>query len=249
MPPVGLIIAGLDPSGGAGLIRDTVVFSNFGVHPLGVITANTSQNSCGAFGLQPVEEKFFRNQLKVLKEDFTPSVVKVGMLSRGRFLKIALETFGGIPFVVDPVMFSKNGKPLVDDPKVYLKLAKEIFLITPNLEEAKFLANLQTEEPLKLLETLRGIGFRNILLKGGHSKNPDKVVDYLLTEGGEIFTYTKRRVGKHPRGTGCTLSSAVAALMARGKPLVEAFEEAEEYLEGEFKRATKLGRCYEIFTP
>jgi hydroxymethylpyrimidine/phosphomethylpyrimidine kinase len=249
MTPTGLIIAGLDPSGGAGLIRDTIVFSQFGVHPLGVITANTSQNSCGAYRQQPIGVEFFKHQLEVLKEDFSPSAAKVGMLSRSVFLKIALETFKGIPFVVDPVMFSKNGKPLVDNPEVYKELAEEIFLITPNLNEAKYLTNLQTEEPLKLLETLKGLGFKNVLLKGGHSKNPLKVIDYLLTEEGKLYTFTKKRINKHPRGTGCALSSAITALLVKGYSLPEAVKEAENYLERLIKKARKLGRCYEIFIP
>jgi hydroxymethylpyrimidine/phosphomethylpyrimidine kinase len=249
MTLTGLIIAGLDPSGGAGLIRDTAVFSYFGVHPLGVITSNTSQNSCGAYKQHPVEVEFFKHQLEVLKEDFSPSAVKVGMLSRSVFLKIALETFKGIPFIVDPVMFSKNGKPLVDNPQVYKELSEEIFLITPNLDEAKYLTNLRTEEPLKLLEALRGLGFKNILLKGGHSKDPFKVVDYLLTEDGKLYTFTKKRINKHPRGTGCALSSAITALLIKGYSLLEAVKESENYLERLIKGAKKLGRCHEIFVP
>lgn len=243
---VGLIIAGLDPSGGAGILLDTKVFSKFGIHTCGVITANTVQNSCGARGWQPTDEKLFTLQLETLKEDFQIGVVKVGMLAKGVFLKRALETFRGVPFIVDPVMFSKNSTPLVDDTEIYNILAGEIFLITPNLVEAKILTNTAEENPEKLLQLLGEKGFKNVLLKGGHSKDPNEVVDYLLTEDGEILTYRRKRLNVHPRGTGCILSSAVTSNLLLHGDLKKAFLEGEKFVDKALKRAKKLGKCHEI---
>ncbi len=243
---VGLIIAGLDPSGGAGILLDTKVFFKFGIHTCGVITANTVQNSCGAKGWQPTDEELFALQLETLKEDFQIGVVKVGMLAKGVFLKRALETFRGDPFIVDPVMFSKNGTPLVDDTEIYKLLAGEIFLITPNLVEAKILTDTAEEDPLKLLQLLGERGFKNVLLKGGHSKDPDEVVDYLLTEDGETLTYRRKRLNVHPRGTGCLLSSAVASNLLLHGDLKKAFLEGEKFVDKALKKVKKLGRCHEI---
>jgi len=243
---VGLIIAGLDPSGGAGILLDTRVFSEFGIHTCGVITANTVQNSCGAKGWQPTDEELFTLQLETLKEDFQIGVVKVGMLAKGMFLKKALKTFRGVPFIVDPVMFSKNGTPLVDDTEIYNLLAGEIFLITPNLVEAQILTGTAAEAPLKLLQLLGESGFKNVLLKGGHSKDPDEVVDYLLTEDGETLTYRRKRLNVHPRGTGCLLSSAVASNLLLYGDLKTAFLEGEKFVDKALQRAIKLGKCHEI---
>lgn len=243
---VGLVAAGLDPCGGAGILLDVRVFSRFGLHTCGVITANTVQNSCGAKGWTAVDEKIFIRQLETLREDFHVGVVKVGMLARAGFLKHLLSTFGGLPFVVDPVLFSKNGKPLLDNPEIYLSHAGEIFLITPNLVEARYLTSSEGEDEGELLFRLRELGFRNVLLKGGHSDDPAEVVDYLLTEDGEIFTYKRKRLNIHPRGTGCLLSSAVAANWLLYGNVKEAFLKAEKFVDETLKRAKKLGRCHEI---
>ena len=243
---MGLIVAGLDPSGGAGILLDTKVFQYFKVPSAGVITANTVQNSCGAKYWKPVEENLFKDQLEFLKEDFTFGVIKTGMVARRRFLEIVAQTFERIPLIVDPVMFSKNGVSLIDDWKVYLDLAEEIFLITPNLLEAQTLAGLQTEDAEKLLISLKRRGFKNILLKGGHLKG-ERVRDYLLLENGEFYIFSRPRLTVQPRGTGCALSSAIAANFLTLKNLKEAALRAEEFIKNLLKTAQKLGKCHEIF--
>ena len=243
---VGLLVAGFDPSGGAGILLDTRVFKHFGVHAVGVITALTVQNSCGAYGWEAVDFELFKKQLEFLISDFPIGVVKVGMLAKGEILEYLTETLKGLPFVVDPVMFSKNGKPLLDNPNIYKKLAEEISLITPNLDEAKILTGLETENPYELLSALGDLGFKNILLKGGHFDNTQYVVDYLLTEKGEVYTFDRERFKKRPRGTGCALSSAVAANLLKGFELPKAFEIAEKFLTEALEKAQKPGRCHEI---
>jgi len=243
---VGLIAAGFDPSGGAGVLLDTRVFQRFSTSSVALITALTVQNSCGAYGWKAVEFEIFEKGLEFLKSDFQIGVVKVGMVAKEDFLKLLTEKLEGIPFVVDPVIFSKNGKQLLDNPSVYKELADRFFLITPNLNEARLLSNLNTEEPLKLLEALKKIGFKNILLKGGHLPTTERVVDYFLTEEGKLLTFERERFKKSPRGTGCALSSAVAANLLKGLELVEAVGRAEEFLTEALKNAEKLGKCHEI---
>ncbi|RTZ69797.1 MAG: hypothetical protein DSZ30_01885 [Aquificaceae bacterium] len=243
-----LVIAGLDPSGGAGILLDIKVFSFFKIPTAGVITANTVQNSCGAFGYEVTDGKLFAEQLLKLKEDFSFGVIKVGMLAKGEFLELTLSTFEGVNAVVDPVMYSKNGKPLVDNPLIYKTLAERIFLITPNLEEAKILTETETDDPLKLGKLLKELGFKNVLLKGGHLQDPKKVRDYLFTEDGEILTFERKRVDKTPRGTGCLISSAIAALYLKTGDLKSAFFKAEEFVGKVLEKALKLGKCYEILT-
>ncbi|NPB05199.1 MAG: hydroxymethylpyrimidine/phosphomethylpyrimidine kinase [Aquificae bacterium] len=246
MNRVGLTVAGLDPSGGAGILLDQRVFSHFGVFAAGVITANTVQNSCGARHWKPVDEKLFTDQLRALKEDLPVGVIKVGMLARARFLEVLLDAFGEVPAVVDPVLASKNGLPLVDEPAVYLRLAPRIFLFTPNWDEARRLTGLGGS-PTEVLQKLKEFGFKNVLLKGGHMEG-DRVRDYLLLESGELLVFSKPRVAKSPRGTGCALSSAIAALFLKTGDLKEAALRAEEFLKGALERAERLGRCHEFLT-
>jgi len=238
-----LIVAGFDPSGGAGVVLDARVFSAFGVHAAALITANTVQNSCGAKGAFPVQPDLFGRQLEALLEDFSFGVVKVGMLGRSSFLTEVLNALDA-PAVVDPVLASKNGKPLVDDPSVYLREASRIFLITPNLPEARRLAELDTDDPKRLLKALREIGFKNVLLKGGHFKG--EIADYLLTEGGELYRFPRKRIKKEPRGTGCALSSAIAALLLKKVPLPRAVDGAGRFVNRAVENAKKLGACHEL---
>ncbi len=241
-----LVAAGFDPSGGAGVLLDTKVFSRFGLHACAVITANTVQNSCGAKEIFPIPSDLFVEQLEFLKEDFSFSVLKVGMLGRGEFLENLFERFPNTPKVVDPVMFSKNGTPLVDNPDIYRYYASEIDLLTPNVPEAKYLAGEETDNPRTLLERLRSLGFKNVLLKGGHSEG-NTVRDYLLPVSGEVLTYERKRLGVNPRGTGCALSSAMAALYVLKGNWKEAFLKAESFMDWLLQRAGKVGRCHEIF--
>lgn len=248
MHKVGLIVAGLDPSSGAGILLDTRVFGYFKVPSCGITTALTVQNSCGAKYWLPTEEELFKGQLEELKKDFSIGAVKVGMVARASLLEILTENLRGVPMVVDPVMFSKNGKPLLDDPKVYLRMAENFFLITPNLDEALFLASTKEKEPYFLLNRLKERGFKNILLKGGHYSSSERVRDYLLTEKGEIFIFERRRFNKHPRGTGCALSSAITANLLKGLTLKDAVKVAQEFITEAIQKAQKLGKCHEILT-
>ena len=242
---VNLIVAGFDPSGGAGILLDARVHQYFGVPFCGVITANTIQDSCKAFGWKPVEERLFKEQLLRLEEDYNISHIKVGMLGKVQFLEYILETFPDKVIVLDPVIKSSSGYPLMDKPEGILEFAENLYLITPNLMEAQLLTGLETDNPIKLLEALKTCGFRNILLKGGHFEG-DEVIDYLLTEEGGLFTFKGKRFKKTPRGTGCALSSAIVCNLHSGKPLLEAVENAINFVREAIKHSQRLGRCNEI---
>jgi hydroxymethylpyrimidine/phosphomethylpyrimidine kinase len=242
---VNLIVAGFDPSGGAGILLDSRVHQFFKVPFCGVITANTIQNSCKAFGWKPVEEEIFKEQLFRLEEDYKISHIKVGMLGKVQFLEHILDVFPDKVVVLDPVIKSSSGYPLIDEPKGVLEVAEKIFLVTPNLLEAQILSGLKTENPIKLLEALKKYGFRNVLLKGGHYEG-ENVTDYLLTEDGSLFTFKGKRFNKTPRGTGCALSSAIVCNLHLGKPLVEAVESAINFVREAIKNSQRLGRCNEI---
>jgi len=243
--PIALAVGGLDPSGAAGILMDTKVFQHFGVHNAGIITAQTVQNSCGVKDWKPTDSVLFSSQLEAIREDFTVGVIKVGMLALSEFLENIIDTFGDAPLIVDPVMFSKNGKPLVDNPDVYLSFAEEIFLITPNIPEAKYLASSSSEDPLVLAKELKRLGFRNVLVKGGHSEG-QRVRDVLLMEDGTLRVFSRPRVDKKPRGTGCAFASAIAANYLIFQDLEKAALRAEEFIGEAIKNAQKLGRCYEV---
>jgi len=242
---VNLIVAGFDPSGGAGILLDSRVHQYFKVPFCGVISSNTSQNSCKVFGWQPVDDSFFKEQLLRLSEDFEISHIKIGMLGRAQFLEYVLDIFPNKDIVLDPIIKSSSGYPLIDKPEGILEFAEKIYLITPNLVEAQILTGLEIKNPLKLLEALKRYGFRNILLKGGHFEG-EEVRDFLLTEDGNLFTFKGKRFNKTPRGTGCALSSAVVCNLKLGKNLVEAVEGAVNFVREAIENSQKLGKCNEI---
>ncbi len=242
---VNLIVAGLDPSGGAGLIIDTRVHQHFGVFPVGVITANTVQTTCRSLSLTYTDEGFLKDQLLNLKEDFDIGTLKVGMLGKIRFLEILLELFPEKRIVLDPVITSKGGLKLLDQPEVLNDFAENLYLITPNIEEAQLLTQSNTTYPLRLLELLRKKGYRNILLKGGHLEGKYST-DYLLTQEGKLITLKGRRINKSPRGTGCALSSAIAASLTLGNGLVESVNRAKNFVQRAIENAIKAGKCHEI---
>jgi hydroxymethylpyrimidine/phosphomethylpyrimidine kinase len=269
---VNLIVAGYDPCGCAGLLMDLKVHQSLGVLAAAVPTVFTVQNTCGVLKSIPIDEKYFISSLKALKEDIKVAYIKVGMLGKIRFLWIIKDFFPDIPMILDPIIFSKNRFPLIDNP--FLILQEEIFLLTPNYEEALNLAKNKESDPIKLLITLKkNSKAENILLKGGHLSDKFYAVDFLLIshqsslkkslnnlnfqeisvekrfQNKEFSIYALRspRIkGKHPRGTGCALSSAIASYLNKGEDLFNAVLKAKKFLLKAIKNATKIGKCYEI---
>lgn len=232
--PSVLIFAGSDPSGGAGLQADIQAVSALGAHPLSVITALTVQDNDRVFNIHPVPAALVRQQAQALIDKIAIDAVKIGIVGNGMnaeaiadLLRVMKEARPDLPVVLDPVLASGHGDSLSEDNPAFAVATLLPFatIVTPNLPEAAALCGgdrrLDTQ-----VEALQGL-CPNVLIKGGHGIGPD-VVNRLFTADNQC-AWTWPRIDGGFHGTGCTLASAIAALLARGKPLVEAVEEAQAY--------------------
>ncbi|MER3537641.1 MAG: bifunctional hydroxymethylpyrimidine kinase/phosphomethylpyrimidine kinase [Thermus sp.] len=244
-----LTIAGSDPSGGAGVQADLKVFFRFGVYGMSALTLCTVQNTLGVQGVHLLPPGFVYEQIQAVAQDLPVHAAKTGALGSGAIVEAvarAVRAFGLEPLVVDPVMVAKSGDLLLEKEAVEaLKtlLFPQAALITPNRLEAEVLLGQpirtlkEAEEAAKALLLL---GPRAVLLKGGHWDGPEST-DLLATREG-VWRFSAPRVKtRQTHGTGCTLSAAIAALLARGRPLEEAVAEAKRYLTQALKTAPGLG--------
>lgn len=246
-----LTIAGLDPSGGAGILADVKAMSACGTYGMAVVAALTAQNTCGVTGWQPVAPDFVRAQIDAIFEDIRVDAVKIGMLGTPEVIEAvaqALERHRP-PFVVlDPVMVAKGGdRLLAEEAETALceRLLPLTSVITPNLPEAAVLAcepeiRERAEMPAlakKLLGRLAAGAW--VYLKGGHlteSASPD----FLLSRE-TSFTFDAPRIAtKNTHGTGCTLSAAIAAQLGRGESVPESVRKAKAYVYEAIARADEL---------
>nr|7R8Y_A Chain A, Phosphomethylpyrimidine Kinase [synthetic construct]7R8Y_B Chain B, Phosphomethylpyrimidine Kinase [synthetic construct] len=249
MMPVALTIAGSDSGGGAGIQADLKTFSALGVYGMSVITAVTAQNTLGVQGVHDIPPELVAAQIDAVFEDLRVDAVKTGMLSNAEIVEAvaeALRRYGVRPLVVDPVMVAKSGDPLLA-PDAVEALKERLFplatIITPNLPEAEVLLGrpIRTEEEMEeAARRLLALGPKAVLLKGGHLEG-EEAVD-LLADGEGIHRFSAPRVQtRNTHGTGCTLSAAIAAHLARGHDLPEAVREAKAYLTGAIKAAPSIG--------
>lgn len=249
-PPVALSIAGSDPSGGAGIQADLKTFSALGAYGTCVITALTAQATTGVTGVHAVPTDFVGLQLDTLLADVRIDAVKIGMLGTAALAEtvggyVRGGRFGDAPVVLDPVMVATSGSRLLDDDAVdaVRALFPHVSLITPNLAEAAVLTGRPPAESLEDMraqaDELAGQGAARVLLKGGHLGSEPDAVDLLLDESGEHLLRSERIATTNTHGTGCSLSSAIAALrpqletwplaVASAKPwLTEALRHADE---------------------
>jgi hydroxymethylpyrimidine/phosphomethylpyrimidine kinase len=247
---VGLTVAGSDSGGGAGIQADLKTFQAFGVFGTSVLTAITAQDTTGVRGVHPVPLEMVRAQLDAVAEDLRPAAVKTGMLATTALVETVadgLMDHGLTPYVMDPVMVATSGARLLDTEAteaLVRRLLPLATLITPNLEEARILTGLpvlgesgQREAARALVE----LGAGAALVKGGHSDGAE-VVD-LLWDGREERSWRHPRiVTRHTHGTGCTLSAAIAAGLARGLPLFDAVDQGLRYVVAAIATAPGLGR-------
>jgi hydroxymethylpyrimidine kinase/phosphomethylpyrimidine kinase/thiamine-phosphate diphosphorylase len=244
---IALTIAGADPSGGAGVQADLRAFQSLGVAGLSAITAITAQNSRGVRAVYPVPADQLGAQLDALFEDVRPAAVKLGMLGgRAQVERVAeaLRRFQPPNIVLDPVLASTGGVPLLDvEGRTALldQLLPLCDLVTPNRDEAALLAGLRKEaDPGELAQPLLDRGVRAVLVKGGHL--PGDPVDVLVMPGGATFSFHGERVDTmHTHGTGCLLSAAIAAGLTLGEPLPEAIRTAKEYLSAALGQPVRVG--------
>jgi len=234
-----LTIAGSDSGGGAGIQADLKTFAALGCYGMTAITALTAQNTVGVQAIHAVPPGFLRSQLQSVLDDIGVDAVKIGMLHTPEVVRTvawAIGHYGLQRVVLDPVMVATSGDRLIADETVEV-LVRELFplatVVTPNLDEAALLIGRPIEGADALEDagrSLLAMGARAALVKGGHLAG-DEVVDLLVQPGQQSLRLASQRIASHNvHGTGCTLSSAIAAHLAQGLPLDAAVQRARDYI-------------------
>ncbi len=247
-----LVVAGSDPSGGAGLELDLKVLARLHVHGAAVATCHTLQSAAGMRGFRAASTRHGERQLDLLRRDAAIGAVKIGMLPNADWVALAARTvdrLGGARCVVDPVLAPTIG-PRVLPKAAVRRLVAELLpradLLTPNALEAAELLGVALEEverdPDAAARALVKLGPRAVLLKGGHLRSGRVVVDRLRGAHGDCDFVVVRRRGAAPRGTGCALSSAIAAGLLRGRRVVDSIEFAATWLQRARAAAVVCGR-------
>jgi hydroxymethylpyrimidine/phosphomethylpyrimidine kinase len=250
MTAIALTIAGSDSSGGAGIQADLKTFAALGVYGASVITALTAQNTQGVTGIHDVPPDFIVAQIDTVFADLDVGAVKIGMLSQSAAIVAiakALDRYEAKNIVLDPVMIAASGARLLANDAI-TTLRKELIsralLITPNLPEAAALTGApmaKTEADMAAqAKQLLDAGARNVLIKGGHGEGPESV-DLLIGPNLNVRLAAPRHPSRNTHGTGCTLSSAVAAGLAKGLDLAAAVRAAKDYVTAAIAAADKLG--------
>jgi hydroxymethylpyrimidine/phosphomethylpyrimidine kinase len=244
-----LSIAGSDPSGGAGIQADLKAFSARGVYGMAVLTALTAQNTQGVSGVHLVPPQFVADQIKAVFADIRVDAIKIGMIANAGIAEAvadALEPHRGIPVVLDPVMVAKGGASLLAREAVEALIRRLLPLatiLTPNLPEAAALLNEPVAEDRATMAAqarrLVGLGPANVLVKGGHLESEESP-DVLASDQGDIWLEGRRIPTPNTHGTGCTLSSAIAAELAKGSSPAEAVAAAKRYLAEAVAQANTL---------
>ncbi|WP_376965082.1 bifunctional hydroxymethylpyrimidine kinase/phosphomethylpyrimidine kinase [Azospirillum sp. A26] len=245
-----LIVAGSDSGGGAGIQADIKAVSALGAYAMTAIAALTAQNTTGVYGVVPVDPAFVALQMKLVLEDIGADAVKIGMLANAPVIEAVAAEYEeravNVPLVLDPVMIAKSGHHLLD-PDAVLTLRRRLLplaeVVTPNLPEAEALTDLpirDLDDMRRAAELMLSFGPKSVLLKGGHLED-DTLYDLLLTEEGETVFEGKRVHTPHTHGTGCTLSSAIAAGLAQGLNTRDAVARARRYVETAILTAPGLG--------
>ena len=245
-----LTIAGSDSSGGAGIQADLKTFAAHGVFGMSVITAVTAQNTCGVTAVQDINPEIITAQIDAVFSDIRVDGVKIGMVSRSESIcAIAegLKKWKPPVIVVDPVMISKSGYPLLQ-PEACETLIRELLplatVLTPNLPEAEAICGfaIHTEQDMeKAARKILGLGAKAVLVKGGHMEG-NRADDYLFDGVNGIWLAGERIATEHTHGTGCTLSSALASNLARGLSLEEAVQAGKQYVTTGIQYGLVLGK-------
>lgn len=244
-----LTIAGSDSSGGAGIQADLKTFSAQGVFGMSVITAVTAQNTQGVLAVQDISAEIIEKQIEAIFDDIVVDALKIGMVSVTETIhtiKRNLASFNYKNIVLDPVMVSKSRYHLLN-PEAKTALIEDLLplakLVTPNLPEAEVITgkNISTVDEMKAAaKIIYQMGPENVLVKGGHLA--DDAVDVFFD--GKEFTYFrgKRIATKNTHGTGCTLSAAIAANLAKGMSVIKAVEKAKQYITTAIEHSLDIGK-------
>ena len=248
MTPVALTIAGSDPSGGAGLQADLKTFHQFGVYGMSAVTVLTVQNTQRVESVDPLDPAYVEKQLRAVTEDIPPRAAKTGALGTASIIEVvsAWAKKDACPLVVDPVMISKHGAALLnEDAKAAMRdrLLPCATLITPNLPEAAALTGMEVNGLGEMEEAARriaGMGCEAVLVKGGHLAGES--ADLLFRDGGFEILRTPRIKTQHTHGTGCTLSAAITAGLAKGHSLRDSVHTAKAFITQAILSTPGLGR-------
>jgi hydroxymethylpyrimidine/phosphomethylpyrimidine kinase len=247
--PIALTIAGSDSSGGAGIQADLKTFAAFGVYGASVITVLTAQNTQGVSGIHPVPAEFVTAQIDAVFGDLDVKAVKIGMVGEHSLIHAiaaGLERWAPGPVVFDPVMVATSGDRLLAPDAVDAlrqKLIPLADIITPNLPEAAALLDEETASGEAAIESqgkrLLAMGCGAVLIKGGHGQGAESI-DYLVREAGVVALPAARIATENTHGTGCSLSSAIAAGLAKGDDLETAVRRAKVWITAAIAAADRL---------
>jgi len=249
-PPRLLVIAGSDSSGGAGLQADLKTAQAFGVYAQTAVTAVTVQDTGKVYSVNPVAPEIVRGQIEAALNDIGADAIKIGMLGNGEIARTVADALEGsdIPLVLDTVLLSSSGTPLLDAAGMDIlktRLIPRAILVTPNLPEAEALTGILPDAEHQLRNAAMAfklLGSKAVLFKGGHA-DTERVHD-VLWSGEEFMTFeAPRQHTRHTHGTGCTLASAIACGLAQKLPLKDAVARAHGYVQGAIRTAPGLGQA------
>lgn len=241
-------IAGSDSGGGAGIQVDLNVMNAFGVHGCSVITALTAQNTLGVQSVEPVSETMLRAQLQALAADLPPTAVKTGMLGSAATCRTLADFFSAAlphtPIVCDPILKSTSGADLLD-PAALEILKRDLFplvtVLTPNLPETESILGAPIADVEEAAKQILALGVKSVLIKGGHSTQTD-CRDYWTDGSSTLWLASPRINTQATHGTGCILSSAIAAGLALGNTLSDAVIQAKTFLNQCLRSPAGLGQ-------
>lgn len=239
VPPIVLTFAATDPSGGAGLQADLLTIASMGCHPLSVVTAVTIQDSSGVDDILPIDAEWVADQARAVLEDMPVDAFKIGMLGSVENIAAIAEVisdYPDIPLVFDPVLASGRGDELANDDMLIAMselLLPQAAIVTPNSIEARRMVHDEDTEDVipdlaECANRILQLGCEYVLVTGTHEHTP-KVINTLYGERGIVRTDSWPRLPGIFHGSGCTLASAIAALLANGLPVSEAVREAQEF--------------------
>lgn len=244
-----LTIAGSDCSGGAGIQADLKTMTMNGVYAMSAITALTAQNTTGVRGIVNIDPEFVKMQLEMIFDDIYPDAVKIGMVSSGEIVEVIAEElikYKAKNIVLDPVMVATAGSALMESSALKVlksKLFPLATVITPNIPEAVVLSGMEINSETEMIKAAKIMYEKHgcaVLLKGGHNVNDAN--DLLYDKSGETWFLGKRIDNPNTHGTGCTLSSAIAANLAKGYKLTESIKRGKEYISGALLSMLDLGK-------
>ncbi len=245
--PVALTIAGSDPSGGAGMQADLKTFQTHGVYGMSVVTLLTVQNTAGVEEVMMMEPSFVRRQFDCVIGDIPPTAAKTGALGSSSMIHTVGRMIGKLacPVVVDPVMITKHGVPIIDEDAVKTlreSLLPAASLITPNRHEAERLTGrtIRDEDQLAgVARSLLAMGPAAVLIKAGFG---DRMIDFFQDHQSEQVFASERIVRGNTHGSGCVLSAAITSRLARGGPPAEAISQARESTRRAIASPRRLGK-------